>query len=455
MLHEDILFEIFDFYRLDAPKWSRELPPQWKWHRLAHVCRKWRYVLSMSPRRLDLRILCKPGAPIEDILCSWPTLPLVVQYNDPKSKSLPKNIVAALRRPDRICQIDLVLSSSLIGSIAEVIQEPLQALECIRITFKGATGPPMPVREVFLGGSAPHLRKIKLDGISFPFPEIRQVLSSTNNLVGLYLPNIPHDVYFSPDDLVTGLSTLAQLKWLTVGFLSPASFPPPRWIRPPPERTTLPSLILFYFHCAIEYLEEFAALIDMPVLRKINIRLFNNIIFEIPQICQVILRLSALGSPDRIVVSHSQRSVGVTVYPEGNSREYCLLGTSCRRLDGQLSFVTQISSQLSPLFSRVLSLVIQNRKKSGFPTGEEDVDSTQWLELFQPFTHVTRVIVWEPSLTPGIVQALVTENLAAGVLPKLTSARLSGCYSSPSVEKAAEQFIATRKLSGRTVLLSG
>jgi hypothetical protein len=103
----------------------------------------------MSPRRLDLRILCESKAPIEGILGSWSTLPLVVRHKGPKSKSLPNNVIVALRQPFRICEIDLVLSSSfidpsslLIESIIEVIQEPLQALECVRITAQNATGLP-------------------------------------------------------------------------------------------------------------------------------------------------------------------------------------------------------------------------------------------------------------------------------------------------------------------------
>jgi hypothetical protein len=88
-----------------------------------------------------------------------------------------------------------------------------------------------------------------------------------------------------------------------------------------------------------------------------------------------------------------------------------------------------------------------------FTTGKEEVDPTQWLELLQPFTHVTEVYVLNDRLVPVIVQALVTEDMAAGVLPELTSLHLSGYRKSSSVAKAAEQFVATRKLSGRTVNL--
>jgi hypothetical protein len=105
----------------------------------------------------------------------------------------------------------------------------------------------------------------------------------------------------------------------------------------------------------------------------------------------------------------------------------------------------------SPLLSTVLSLNIEIG--FGSPTEEEEVDPTQWLELFRPFTHVTTVYVVE-RLVPGIVQALVVEDMATEVLPELTWLRLKEYRKSPSVAKAAEQFVATRKLSGRTISLS-
>jgi hypothetical protein len=454
MLPEDTLLDIFDIYRLDTMVWSRD-GHQWNWLRLAHVCRRWRDVISLSPHRLDLWILCKSGAPIKRVLGSWSTVPLIVRFKgNPKSNSLPDNITAALHHPDRICEIDLSVTSAIAGSIAEVIQEPLQALKSIRITVKDTMGPPISIRNTFLGGSAPHLKDIKLDGIAFPFPEMRQILLSTNNLVELHLSGIPNDVYFSPNDLVTGLSTLVHLNRLTVGFYSPASRPPPSMTRPPPQRIIIPSVTFLDFHGASEYLEEFVTLIDLPALCKITVRLFNEIFFEIPQVCQFIPRLKALGSPTWVFVTHSGESVSVFFVQEGKpSNENCFLGTSCRRLDWQLSFVTQISSQLSPHLSSVHSLSI--KKGHELPSGEEDVDSVQWLELFQPFTHVTQVHVWEKKLVPGIMQALVAEDVAAGVLPELTSLHLSGYRSSPSVVKAAEQFVNTRSLFGRTVHLIG
>ncbi|KAF8489251.1 hypothetical protein F5888DRAFT_1808905 [Russula emetica] len=362
---------------------------------------------------------------------------------------MPKNVTAALRHPDRIWQVELYVTSSMTRSVAEMIQKPCQVLESISITVEDGTETSIPVCNAFLGGSAPHLKEIKLDGIFYPFPELRQVLSSTNNLVELRLSKIPNAVYFSPDDLVTGLSTLVRLKSLSVGFYFTAFHPPPNVTHPPPQRTTLPSLTSLDFHGASEYLEEFIARINSPALCKITIRLFNDIFFEIPQFYQFILRPNALGSPTWVIVTHSAESVSVVLILNG---EHCVLGTSCRRLDWQLSFVTEILTQLSPLLISVRSLTIQ--KGDELPS-MEDMDSTQWLELFRPFTHVTLVRVSEEQLVPSIVQALVTEDMATAVLPELFSLHLEKHSGTPSVVEAAEQFVATRRLSGHTVFLSG
>ena len=413
----------------------------------------------MSPRRLDLRITCENEAPIESILRSWPTLPLVVRIDaSRKSKHMPRNVVVALRRPDRLCDINLDVTSSMAGPIVEVIQKPFRALESIRITVRNATGPSILVRNAFLGGSAPHLREIELDGIIFPFSAIRQVLLSTSNLVELHLSKIPNDVYFSPHDLVTALSTLVQLKRLTVGFHSPASRPPSSMTYPRHQRAFLPSLAFLDFHGTSEYLEQFVAQIDFPVLTKILINLFNDIFFEIPHFCEFITRLNTPGSPTSARVILYSKFVQASFFHEANPDiEWYSLETSCIPLDWQLSFVTQITSQLSPLLSSVHELTISagSEPSLGVPTGEGDVDLIQWLELFQPFTHVAKVTVWEKQFVPGIVRALLMEDLAPGVLPELTKLRLYGYPSIPSVAKAAEQFAATRRLSGRTVDLKG
>ena len=467
---EDILLEIFDFYRLWVMQYQGRL---WRWHHLAQVCRKWRNVFSLSPHRLDLRIVCDDyGRAIEDVLYSWPTLPVVVGHRESRAEQWsdrlrqydlypsraypPRNIMVALSHPDRLCEIDLNVKSSWAVPIVKIVLKPCQALERIRITVKNTMGPSILFQNAFLGGSAPHLKVIKLDGISFPFLEIRRVLLSTDNLIELHLSKIPHAAYFSPDDLVTSLSTLVQLKSLTVDFYSPASSPPFSTTRRLPQSTSLPSLESFYFHGTSEYLDDFVSRIDLPALCSFTIRLFNQIFFDLPQFGQLIPHLKALESPTRLRITLSAELVSLFFLPEAGhpSHRICSFETSCRRLDWQLSFVTQILGHLPPLLSRVVHVTIETNQ--GIPTGKEDVDSTQWRELFHSFTHVKEVRVVEAELVQGVVQALVTEATATGVLlPELSDLYLHDFDIFQFVSDAAEQFIAMRSLSGRPVSLTG
>jgi hypothetical protein len=458
-LPDETLLEIFDFYRLGVVVSKRDGPP-WKWHRLAQVCQRWRIVISMSPRRLDLQILCKSGTSIERILASWRTLPLVVRFKGPKAKSLPKNVAIALCHPDRVREIGLGLTSATVGSIVDAIKKPFPALECIQITIKDATGPSLLLRDGFLGGAAPRLRKIVLDGINFPFPEIKRVISSTNNLVELNLSRISKSGYFSADALVAALSTSAHLRQLQVCFHYPASLPTQSTASLPPhqrrKRTTFPSLWYLRFHGASEYLEDLVSRVDFPTLDCIKIELYNQIFFEIPQFCRSIAPLNAFKSLSKVKILLTTELVVMYFRQKGTrginlKYGYCYLSTVCERLDWRLSFVTQVSSQLSLLLGSVDTLSVESSQDNEKPSGE-DVDSTQWLELFQPFTHVAELRV-SGQLIPGIVQALVTEDMATEVLPKLSQLFLEGVHT-PAVMEAAEQFVAKRKLSGRTVHLS-
>ena len=115
-------------------------------------------------------------------------------------------------------------------------------------------------------------------------------------------------------------------------------------------------------------------------------------------------------------------------------------------------FVTQISTQLALLVSSVRILNIGKDYSSELSTGEEDVDSPKWLELFQQFPHVRLVSVDVAQLVPGIVQALVTEDVAEGIIPELTSLGLEGfCQSPCMVEATVEQFVTTAGILGHDI----
>ena len=76
-LPEDALVEIFHFYKLSCPR-NSEGSWEWQkeWHKLVHVCRRWRTIIFASQHRLELRFFCTPKKPITDL---WPALPIVVR----------------------------------------------------------------------------------------------------------------------------------------------------------------------------------------------------------------------------------------------------------------------------------------------------------------------------------------------------------------------------------------
>jgi len=447
MLPDNTLLEIFDFYRLDPVHRSGQSGGRpWKWHRLAHVCRRWRHIIYTSPRRLDLRILCKSGKPIERVLGAWPTLPLVVGFRaNSKSKSLPKNVVSALRHTDRVCEINLGVTTPTSQSIANVIQVPFPVLERIRIWSKGAVE--LLVINEFLGGLAPRLKEIHVGGVGIPFLALRRLLLSTDNLVKLVLDRIPNSCYFSPDDLVTILSSMNYLKELVMRFLPPASRLTTNMDSPPPlERSTRHFLISLDFYGASEYLEAFVARTHMPALTTLTIRFFNQAIFEIPQLYGFISRVEQLESFDEVSIAPTREAVAILFQRKGkHSYEpvRCILSVPCRQLDWQLSFTTQIFNQLSLLLSSAKLLIIDQRH--AISTGREDVDSAQWLELFQPLPHLSEVRIYNDELISDVILALAKDT-AAGVLPRLGRLRVGGHYKSPSIIDAIRRIMAIRKL---------
>ena len=77
------------------------------WHPLVHVCRRWRTIVFESPQRLNLRLLCTSETPARDKLDVWPALPLIILGQAHFLTGSVDNIVAALERTDRVCQIHL------------------------------------------------------------------------------------------------------------------------------------------------------------------------------------------------------------------------------------------------------------------------------------------------------------------------------------------------------------
>ena len=87
-LPDEVVVEIFDFYIIVNDRGS--YTPLNTWHVLVHVCRRWRYLVFASPRRLNLRLAYHGHRPISEVLDAWPVLPITL-ISRLESSELPKS----------------------------------------------------------------------------------------------------------------------------------------------------------------------------------------------------------------------------------------------------------------------------------------------------------------------------------------------------------------------------
>jgi len=339
---------------------------------------------------------------VKENLHIWPALPIIIDGSYCPSSSV-DNIVAALGRNDRVCEVMFGhTSSSLWEIVLGAMQVPFLELTRLHFESKDETVPVVP--DSFLSGSAPPLRSLTLDGILFP--GLSKLLLSTTDLVDLSLSNIPHSGYIAPQEMATCLSALTRLKSLSLNFQSPRSRPDPgSWWPHPAARSVLPALTELRFTGVSEYLEDLVARIDAPILHVLDIRFFLQLIFDTPQLSQFINRTPQLNTHDEAQVVFSDSGASVSL-PRTFDHKGLELGISCRQIDWQLSSLAQVCSSCFPqaLISAVEHLYIVERRVSPHHT-EDDIENSQWLELFHPFTAV-RNLYLSKEFAPRVITAL-------------------------------------------------
>ena len=192
-LPDDVLLAIFEFCVDENQSTKIEIEA---WHSLTHVCQQWRSVVFGSPHRLNLRLACTTGTPARDTLDVWPALPLFIQCYDYHQTESIDNIIAALERSDRVCQIDFSrkVPSSLLETVFGSMQKPFPELTHLQFTSVDEMVPVL--SDSFLGGSALRLQFLWLYGI--PFPGLRKFLLSATHLTELHLFKIRNSTFRVP-----------------------------------------------------------------------------------------------------------------------------------------------------------------------------------------------------------------------------------------------------------------
>jgi hypothetical protein len=290
-LNDDILFSIFDFYRLDDENaWNVRLG----WCKISHVCRRWRHLVYSTASHLGMHILCTNGTPTVDTLDHLPSLPLFIDYRDTAATISQQDKLAirqALLFWHRVRHVDLHLPPSILHEFLMLMEEPFPILKHLSLSSSTKEDLRLVLPKTFL---APNLRYLALLGIDFP--KRLRLLSSTVSLVTLILTITQSSGSFLPRLLVARLWYLPQLEELSIEF----SFPIPR---PSAERelsdkrgtpVTLPNLKCLRFQGVSAYMECLVAQIRVPLLERLDITLFNQIAFVFTHLSHLIDTTDAL-----------------------------------------------------------------------------------------------------------------------------------------------------------------
>jgi len=428
-----------------------------EWHTLVHVCQRWRGLVFASPRHLGLRLFCTSYRPVREMLDNWPALPIEIEDCDVKIwKGRLDNIIAALEHPDHVCSIQLhEFPSSAWEGLATTMQVPFPELTHLELLWpSGSVMPVLP--DSFLGGSALRLRTLKLCDIAVP--ALPNLLLSASDLVALSISRLPDPEYISPTSMVACLSSLSRLQTLSFGF----PFQPPHsrddQPSPPPQtRAVFPALTDLTFEGMTEYLDDFLARIDTPVLNKFSMSLNLNFVFDAPHLRQFIGHATGLKPYKVARVALTTESIQL----ELTGPLPLSLEMRSDKIDLNVEGMSLICGQLSPFLSLVerLDLTADDWVTQALSEEEDEYEfndtvSSRFLELFEPFTAIRSLYVSE-GLIPVIalaLQQLIGERTTE-VLPNLRDLFIGRPESFELVQEATQPFVTARQSSGQPIVI--
>jgi hypothetical protein len=214
----------------------------------------------------------------------------------------------------------------------------------------------------------------------------------------------------------------------------------------PLTRVILPSLTEFRFEGVSEYLEELVSRIDAPLLNRIHITFHRDIIFDVPQLYDFIVRSETIN-----LKSHEYNSAKVLLGPSAayiDLRPSPSLGMECDTFYQGLSWTVRLCNRLSPLLCHTTWLKIRGDIFNHEEELLEDTASELCSQLFRPFTAVWNLNV-SMDVGPFVARALcgLTGERVTEVLPALKHLDLTGWTSIlDETQEVLKPFIAARHL---------
>ena len=448
-LDNDSLLQIFSSYRQqDGDDWHL----RHTWWRLAHVCRRWRYLVYCSSFHLDIYLRLTNNSPSISTLSHLPSLPLVIDYSD-GTRVLAwqdeDNIHFGLQQHGRVVWVSLQGPSSTLHMLLQLMNRPFSRLRDLSLLSTTTDEMSLVLPETF---RAPFLDHLSLQGIGLP--RGLSLLSSMITLSTLSLTHIPNSCYFPPVHLATQLQGLPYLRELSVGFVIPIPLPSSEGelLPTPIPPVTLPALKWLTFRGASVYLDNLAAQINTPLLEQLSLTLFFEVAFTFVNLAAFIHRIKGF----RCLVSRvifDKHSTSIDYYEHWDTGKSSLhVNINCQPLDWQIDSATQVCTALGNVLSTVEELVL-DINVDGMPLDWQNIlDNILWHELLLPFIKVKKLRIGS-LLTLELSQALrsVAGELVLEILPELQELEVQ--LEVDYAKKEFSGFVVTRESIGRPVHL--
>ena len=281
---DEVLLEIFDYYQQhfisDQPLWNKK----YKWFKLIHVCRRWRFIVFASSTRLDLCLVVSahnPGNMKTIFSPRLPPLPIAIDYDclpvgtasHVKTKVFSR-MLAALKRCDRVHAITFLGTAPDFDELVKATKHHFPILENLKLQNVDTRITELELPSTFLNGSAPHLRSLKLHRISLT--SITSLLSSATVLIEL---NLRLYTPFSMASLLAHLRNMHCLRHLELMLRirgAPSSTNGPIPPTNPEDTFLLSKLTSFHYQGPSSVLGALVAGFTAPSLQDVHIILNDD-----------------------------------------------------------------------------------------------------------------------------------------------------------------------------------
>ena len=429
--------------------------PQYWWHKLAHVCRRWRSIILNLPTRLGLTLICAPRTPVEDLLAHSPTVPIIIYYGNPEPYDLQDDIEAirlALQRRDRVCRINLHLPSSSLSKVFEYMKGSFPVLETLQLYCSSLTNEKARLPDTF---EAPKLRHLQLSDFTL-VPQKTPPLNTTicpPSLVSFSLGEVTPTKYRSPALFLECLSVMPQLKSLKIGYLFSQDKRHDGQSSKQASHTILhlTNLEELQFHGRSDYFEALAARLTAPSLKELSLT-FTDSLHDVtlPNLSELIRGAKDLSESCKFARVRFKDNTSIVMDQNElwTGRGAFELMFNWSSFEDQLKVVTHVCGKL-PSASDVTSLLLEyaraDKRPPSPPTSNND--RKMWHGLLGLFENVDTLRV--ANLVDELDNALqLDEDKGSSVrelLPKLKRIVLYGPL------KEFKPFVEARKRANSDV----